>query len=119
MEDVRFCLHCSKPLVGRSDKKFCNDQCRSSYNNTHKKDVEKLILTVNQILRKNRTILKSLNPSGKAVVNREFLEERDFDFNYYTSIHKTKVGDLYYYCYDMGYFVLDEFHVRIIENPNV
>lgn len=116
MDNSKVCLSCAKPLEGRSDKKFCNDQCRSTYNNTHKNSTEQLILTVNQILRKNRTILKSLNPSGKSVVHRGYLDEKDFDFTYFTHIYKTKVGDIYYFCYDIGYYILDEDNVRIVES---
>jgi len=30
---VRKCLHCDHVLKGRTDKKFCDDYCRNTYNN--------------------------------------------------------------------------------------
>lgn len=34
----RSCLDCGKALVGRADKKFCDDSCRNNYNNRIKND---------------------------------------------------------------------------------
>jgi hypothetical protein len=31
MIPAKVCLFCLKPLRGRSDKKYCNDHCRSAY----------------------------------------------------------------------------------------
>ena len=31
------CLECGEKIIGRSDKKFCNDACRNSYNNKQNK----------------------------------------------------------------------------------
>lgn len=36
------CLNCDKTLKGRTDKKFCDDYCRNSYNNQLKP--QKIIL---------------------------------------------------------------------------
>ena len=63
---TKTCLICGRPLKGRSDKKFCNDYCRNSFNNTQKfreshNDVVKLI---NNALARNRRILESLLPNG-------------------------------------------------------
>jgi len=52
----RLCLACNEPLMGRSDKKFCDDQCRNDYNN-------KLNSDENNFMRKNRKILKAICPN--------------------------------------------------------
>ncbi len=31
--EIKTCLTCGAPLIGRVDKKFCDDYCRSMYNN--------------------------------------------------------------------------------------
>lgn len=36
------CLECGEKIVGRADKKFCNDYCRNAYNNNLHKDSKKL-----------------------------------------------------------------------------
>jgi predicted nucleic acid-binding Zn ribbon protein len=101
MKDV--CLECGSQILGRLDKKFCTDQCRYMYNNKRKRLHEVAIQNVNRILRKNRSILKSLNPVGKTTVRRSLLENKDFDFNFHTHIYRTKSGAVYYFIYEYGY----------------
>lgn len=114
--DTQTCLFCNDHFKGRSDKKFCSDQCRATFNNQNRADSEKVIQHVNKVLRKNRTILKTLNPVGMSVIRKEFLEERGFNFKYFTSLFKTKEGNEYWFCYDMGYMYLEDNKVRIVEH---
>ncbi|MDP6922954.1 MAG: hypothetical protein QGH06_08305 [Lutibacter sp.] len=101
------CLECQTPLVGRIDKKFCNDYCRNSYNNKINKESKNLIRNTNNRLRRNHRVLTSLNPSGKTKVTRSKLLGHNFDFNFFTSIYITKAGNTYYYVYDQGYLALE------------
>ena len=64
-KESRKCLVCGKPLKGRSDKKFCDDYCRSSYNNDLKSAANNYIRNVNNALGKNRRILESLLPGDR------------------------------------------------------
>src|SRR5688572_19823179 len=86
------CVECGITLKGRADKKFCSDQCRSTYNNKLNSDETSYMRNVNNILRKNRRILLDLNPEGKNRVSREKLRTKGFDFNYFTSTYTTKEG---------------------------
>lgn len=101
------CLSCGKPLTGRIDKKYCDDQCRSSYNNRSRKSHERRIMETYRRLRRNRTILKSLCPTGKATVRKETLMEMEFDFGIFTSIFPSK-GKVYYFSHEYGYMPLVE-----------
>ena len=65
---VRKCKSCEEPLVGRSDKKFCDDQCRNTFNSKIKRENEELIIRINKNLRLNRKILKQLNPEGRTTI---------------------------------------------------
>jgi len=105
-ENMRTCLYCDKELQGRLDKKFCNDQCRASYNNRHKRSHEQAIQKVNSQIRKNRTILKTLCPTGKATIRKEVLDNLGFSFRHFTSMHKKEAT--YYLCYDYAYRPLVE-----------
>jgi len=58
---------------------------------------------VNKILKKNRRILAELNPTDKATVHVDRLNDRGFSFNYFTHIYTTKAGGEYRYCYEYGY----------------
>ncbi len=108
------CINCGDTFVGRSDKKFCGDQCRNSYNNKIKREHEKLILDINKILRRNRKILKTFNPEGKTIIRREYLEKLGFDFRYHTHNYKTKNNNDYKFCYEYGYLELDNEKVLIV-----
>lgn len=101
------CLECGFEIIGRSDKKFCSDQCRNNFNNNLKKDETNYIRNVNNILRKNRRILQGLNPDGKAKVSRNRLQMKGFNFDYYTNTYTTKTNKVYYYCYDQGYLQIE------------
>lgn len=95
------CLYCQKTMTGRFDKKFCDDQCRSSYHNQHKRKQERIIAAVNRQIRKNRSILKKFCPEGKSTVKKERLEEAGFSFQYFSSIYQT-TKLTYYFCYEYG-----------------
>ena len=56
---MSYCLACEKPLKGRIDKKFCDNECRNDYNNERYRLEQKVVLDINKILRKNRKILNS------------------------------------------------------------
>jgi len=101
------CLECGRKIFGRADKKFCSDLCRNNHNNKLNSSNNQLIRQTNNTLKKNRKILKSLNPKGKSKVPKSKLMEKGFDFNYLTSIYKTKAGATYYFCYEYGYLPID------------
>jgi predicted nucleic acid-binding Zn ribbon protein len=113
--DKKKCLQCGASFLGRTDKKFCTDQCRASFNNNTRSKDERLIINVNKVLRKNRRILRSINPTGMSVVRKEVLNELGFNFNYFTSLYTTKEGNQYFFCYDMGVLQLEDAKVRIVE----
>jgi len=114
-----FCLECGTKLMGRVDKKFCNDQCRNDYNNRLNKDETDFMVKVNRSLRKNRRILKVLNPKGKAKVKRHEMETEGFNFKYFTHVYKTKEGRVYYFCYEYGYLPLEKGYFALVLNKDI
>jgi predicted nucleic acid-binding Zn ribbon protein len=107
-KEEKVCLECGGKIMGRADKKFCSDQCRVSFNNKLNRDETAYMNNVTNILRKNRRILLELNPTGKAKVNRDKLNEKGFDFTYFTSQYVTKEGAIYHFCYEQGYLAMDK-----------
>ncbi len=109
------CPECGNRIIGRADKKFCNDACRNSYNNKFNKDSKNLVRTINNRLRKNYRILEALNPGEKTKTTKSKLINAGFDFNYFTSIYTTKAGTIYYFVYDQGYLPIDsgEFYALV------
>jgi hypothetical protein len=99
----RICAHCGHPIVGRSDKKYCSDECRFNAHNQIKNENEKLLLGINKALRKNRSILKTLSPEGRTIVNKEVLDKLGFSFAYFTSFFVNRKKQIYYFSYDYGF----------------
>ncbi len=98
----RACLDCGVQLRGRADKKFCDDICRSSFNNAAKMSDDLMMRAINQTLRKNRRILKTLNPTGQNTIKMMLLAKQGFDFDYHT--HRVLFnGKTYFCCYEFGY----------------
>lgn len=110
----KVCLECGEKIIGRSDKKFCSDQCRVSFNNKLRSDDNNYIRNVNNVLRKNRRILLELNPGGKTKTTRDKLLQKGFNFTHFIDLYKTKEGTLYYYCYEQGYLPLEDNWVLMV-----
>ena len=111
----RNCLECGGKIKGRSDKKFCSDACRNTYNNEQNKDVTNLIRNTNNQLRKNYRILQKLNPIDKTKTTKSKLLLNGFNFNLFTSIYTTKTGNIYYFIYDQGYLVLENDYYALVK----
>ena len=116
--DTRACLTCETMLRGRIDKKFCDDYCRSAYNNQQYQANRGLsfLRKVNNVLRKNRRILEDLVPAGEDVctVARARMVKKGFNFNYLTSV-VSRNGLVYHFCYEYGYMAVDAENYRVIK----
>lgn len=107
-EPVKKCLHCKKKLEGRSDKKFCDHNCRNSFNNKLNHYHEAVVQRINSNLRKNRRILQDVLQDKKSnTVSREILLQKGFKFQYHTHIENPKKGVTYFFCYEYSYLIID------------
>jgi hypothetical protein len=110
--ETRVCLSCSKPLRGRSDKKFCDDYCRNNFNNQQRAKIGygSYVRNINNALLKNRKILESFFSNGDetAKAHKENLLSLGFQFKYLTQSYKTARDRTYYYCYEYGYLPLPD-----------
>ena len=102
---MKNCLECHDKLLGREDKKFCCDGCRSAFNNRKN----------NYVLRKNYRILSELNPESKAKTTRKKLINSGFDFTYFTHILQTKTGNTYCFLYSQGYLCLENDLILLVK----
>jgi hypothetical protein len=105
----RLCLQCQKPLRGRTDKKFCDDNCRNVFNNTIKAVPYNLVRNVNNQLAKNRRLLEEVIPAGEEMgkTTRDKMISKGFSFKYLTHTYTNKKGNVYFFCYDYGYLPLE------------
>lgn len=99
----RQCLQCSKPIMGRSDKKYCNQYCRNDYNNLLQKNKSAdCIKHINEIMFQNRNILIDLNKKRIFNIKEDNLISMGFNFHFHThSIKRRSI--VIKYCYDIGY----------------
>lgn len=67
-------------------------------------------------MRSNRKILAKLH--HKQMVNKDGLLGLNFDFNHFTHLRSDKKGKNYFFCYDHGYLVDDQGHVRIVKSED-
>lgn len=110
------CLHCAKKLAGRTDKKFCNHYCRSSYHNVLYGNRSNYMRRVNGLLLRNRKILSeffALHQSDTLVPLSE-LYIKGFSLGHYTHQQRKAKNQLYTYCYEYGYMVTGKDCVKIV-----
>lgn len=112
----KLCLSCGEPIKGRTDKKFCDDQCRSNYNNRLNSENSVQVRIVNNILKKNRKLLESvIGSEGKGKISKQKLTEKGFNFRYFTQIHTTQKGSVYKLCYEYAYLLIENDFVFVVK----
>lgn len=117
---VRKCLDCGEVLRGRSDKKFCSDQCRNNYNNTINREANNLVRNVHSVLRKNRKILCELYDSGTRKIHRDALLVSEFNMNFFTHLVETdNDSSVTRYCYEYGYRDIDPEYISLVKNADL
>ena len=129
IEPFKTCLECGQPLgAGRRDRRYCNDICRTAYNNRRRFDAAVEIMPlepsaeqkemdrdmaaihrVYHILLQNRIKLYNLFNLFERVVPIEDFNRCGINLNYFTSMYT----DEYYerpfkMCFDYGYHVDDK-----------
>lgn len=116
MSDYRVCRECGEALQGRADKKFCDDQCRSNYNNKLNNNGIVEMRSINNILRRNRRILDSvIAMDGKVKIPRGKLHDKGFNFRYHTHTYVTQKGNIYRLCYDYAYLPIENGLVMVFK----
>jgi hypothetical protein len=107
--ESKTCLACKKVLRGRSDKRFCDVHCKSSYH--YRKALEEAPRFYNRVdnqLKQNRRILKSFNKAGKATVRAATVLKLGFNPNFFTHYWKNNKGDIYFFIYEYGFLKIKE-----------
>jgi predicted nucleic acid-binding Zn ribbon protein len=102
------CLDCGDTLRGRTDKKFCSDQCRNNFNNRLNRDTNNFVRNVHGLLRKNRRILSDLYAEGRVKVHKDALFALGYNFSFFTQIIEGTNGNIIHYCFEYGYTELGD-----------
>lgn len=116
--------YCGNPFDGRSDKIFCSDQCRNRARRDQLKqdrwNAPLFFTKINDILRKNHTILEKLykQKGDSIVVTGYLLRESGFNFEFNTRILKTTKGT-YRFCFNYGWVELENSDILIVKNDKM
>ncbi|OYU84587.1 MAG: hypothetical protein CFE24_05995 [Flavobacterium sp. BFFFF2] len=103
----RFCVECGTTLRGREDKKFCDDHCRSTYNNRLNRSAYQNARSIDRKLKRNYRILQNLGvPSAEIECDK--LRELGFEFQIFTSIGTNFDGVELRHVYDLKYQFVSE-----------
>ena len=116
MGDFRLCLECGDAIQGRADKKFCDDQCRSNFNNKSNTQEVQEMRIINSIIKKNRKILVSVIAKEENIkITKEKLYDKGFNFRYFTHTYTNQKGFIYRLCYDHAYLPLENDLVMVMK----
>jgi len=96
------CLDCGQALIGRFDKKFCGDACRTAYHNRRWHHRSNTIRKINLALYRNHCILADLMKNGKTQACVPDLMMLGFSPGHHTGMEGT-TRTTRYYCYDIMY----------------
>lgn len=110
------CLDCGDVIHGRTDKKFCSDQCRNNYNNRLNRDSNNFMRNVHGLLRKNRRILADLYNDGRLKVHKDALFALGYNFSFFTHIIESSGGQKFQYCFEYGYSEIGDDFIELKQN---
>ena len=102
---MRKCYACGERVVGRADKKFCSDHCRSNFHNNLNRDRYIIVRQLNNKLRRNYTILVELTDEGCFSIPLKALKALKFDPSLFTGWIETEQKLL---IYDISFSISDD-----------
>jgi len=108
------CPYCQNAIgPGRSDKVFCDDQCRNAYNRD-KRRIEALYSgedareQIIRLIKRNHALLKKFNPrQDEWIADGAELYDAGFHAEYFTGCRQLEDGRLQYFCFEQAWVNLD------------
>lgn len=96
---------CNRPVIGRSDRLFCSSTCKADYHYTIRKESGKTYfkIEVDEILKKNRSILSKLYTKNGIEIPSSVLLDEGFNPRFFTHYWDNLSGDRFYFCYEFGF----------------
>jgi len=104
MEAVK-CAHCGKEIHGRTDKRFCNDDCRNQFNRARRQRERKPdhpnVSEILKIIRNNYELLKKHGPDkpGKTTSGEGDISNIGIEPKFFTNISK-QYAYQWFCCFD-------------------
>ncbi len=116
---MKTCLHCHDSFRGRSDKKFCGDYCRNSYNNQQKAHLHSHQKNILQRLQRNYEVLAkyfSHETSGPIRIKTQKLTNEGVNWIYCTETRSSLNRIRVFGCFEFKYFLLNDQYVIILKD---
>lgn len=111
-EKEKHCEECGKPLFGRTDKRFCNDTCRNTFNREKAaREAVKAHENLPEIFRAIKNNYEILQTYGlhklrkdefRYTATKELLDQ-GFHFKFFTSQYIDSKGTRYNCCFELGW----------------
>jgi len=113
----RKCKVCEKPFTGRTEKVFCSVHCKTQYHHELRRKTSKVVLNINKILARNRSILYEImgDKTVQKKITRLELEQKKFNFKYITHFNINNEGKTYFFCYDYAWMDFSDDEVYIVK----
>ena len=111
------CILCSKPIVGRTDKKYCSLSCKNTFNYDQRSHTKTATQAIDSILHKNREILDVImGPKRKKMqISKTELTQMGFQSDYLTGFYTNSRGKLYRYVYDFAWMEFTGEKVMVVK----
>ena len=113
------CLECGKEILyGRTDKKFCSEECKNKYHNNRHKYSRSMHYKVLNGIEKNYDILNRLYRSRVLSIDIGDLVALGFRLDYATGYRKSNRHDEYH-CFEYKYYITRNrlFGLQKLESP--
>lgn len=107
------CLHCGASFYGRTDKKFCDDHCRSTYHNALNSEFSNMMRYTHRRLRKNWKILTFHFKKGEYTLPYQKLHKEGFMIDLMTGIVREN-DRVIYKCYEHLYELSDDGCIHLV-----
>lgn len=110
------CRICKKLIIGRTDKVFCSDRCKSYYHRKLREVTSEKTSGIDEFLHRNRSILLEFLGKSKVQVKikRILLDKKNFKFKYHTHFNINSRGKTYFHVYDIAWMEFSDNEILIV-----
>jgi len=99
------CTECGRSILGRIDKKYCNDQCRADFHNRSNSVNQKRLRNVNRTIWTNRMVLAEICGTKRRIIaTMEDLMDRGFRPGWCTRVQENDHHVRVQHCYDYFWY---------------
>jgi len=122
LEVIKKCENCGAKVIGRTDKRFCDNECRTEYNNQKTrekvKQMPECIARIQKTIINNYNILTTLKSRSEQFFSKMYLMELGFSFRYVTSAIEQE-GTIWYFCFNQAYIITGDRIMLLAETEPV